>query len=379
VHVRRPVRDGARFRGFAESAKHVCGHWPFTPLLGEFWRIAVRDYDRFVRTSLEESGEETPPTLMWCLTRARREIEWKWGCNNRELFLVTLNRQYFVAYIVNDLSRFHAMHNHCVAAYRVRHRMRSRTHPVPDLAVDGDFLEAPFWWYDAVTGQRHRLFVRSRGDILDLRPGLTGDVVSTPKRPNQLAPEMAFHGVHFFTRALTTTMFIRLCVADLFIHGIGGAKYDEVTDDIIRRYFGIEPPEYLVVTGTLHLPFSRFEATPARRQGLLAFGRNLHWNPQRFVDMTDPTYANLHDEKMEWLARKPQTHAERRERYRMLLRLTEALRPAVAKQEAELQIAVNRCDQELAANEILFRRDYPFVLYPDEKLKPFCTQLLNLN
>ena len=31
-------------------------------------------------------------------------------------------------------------------------------------------------------------------------------------------------------------------LSDLFIHGIGGAKYDELTDEIIRRFFGIEPP-----------------------------------------------------------------------------------------------------------------------------------------
>ena len=36
-------------------------------------------------------------------------------------------------------------------------------------------------------------------------------------------------------RALTLTLFARLCVADFFIHGIGGGKYDEVTDRIIRE------------------------------------------------------------------------------------------------------------------------------------------------
>jgi hypothetical protein len=378
LHLQCSVHDSRQFREFTATTRHVWEKWPFRPLLAEFWQEAVRVHDEVMRSSLEDSGEELPPTLMWCFTSARRALESQWGCHNRELFLLTLDRQSFIARVLGDLPTFHALHNECVGAYRSKYRLRSRTHPVPDLAMDGDFLEAPFWWYDAVAGRRHRLFARLRGDRLDLRPGRNGASVTVRRDSPHLWRDLAIGGAHLYTRALTTTMFIRLCVADLFIHGIGGAKYDEVTDDIIRRYFGIEPPEYMVVSGTLHSPFPRFEATPARRRALSALQRNLHWNPQRFADLTDQKFAKLHDEKLQWMSREPQTPAERRDRFRVLQHLTEALRPLVAKQEAESQLALARCDQELAANDILSRRDYPFVLYPEEKLKPFCTQLLNL-
>ena len=62
-------------------------------------------------------------------------------------------------------------------------------------------------------------------------------------------------------RALTLTLFARLCLGDFFIHGIGGGKYDEVTDAIIRDYFGIEPPAYQVLSATLHLPLPAFPST----------------------------------------------------------------------------------------------------------------------
>ena len=51
-------------------------------------------------------------------------------------------------------------------------------------------------------------------------------------------------GVRLRPRALITTMFARLVLSDIFIHGIGGAKYDQVTDAIVRRFFAVEPPEY---------------------------------------------------------------------------------------------------------------------------------------
>ena len=53
-------------------------------------------------------------------------------------------------------------------------------------------------------------------------------------------------GVRIRPRALTLTLWARLCLSDLFIHGIGGAKYDRITDQLIRCYFGIEPPELFV-------------------------------------------------------------------------------------------------------------------------------------
>ena len=59
--------------------------------------------------------------------------------------------------------------------------------------------------------------------------------------------------VRLRTRALTTTLFSRFLLGDLFIHGIGGAKYDELGDEIARRFFGIEPPGFLTVSMTLWL------------------------------------------------------------------------------------------------------------------------------
>jgi hypothetical protein len=49
-------------------------------------------------------------------------------------------------------------------------------------------------------------------------------------------------------------MFLRLFVADQFVHGIGGARYDQVLDRLIEREFGLEPPRFSVTTATLYFP-----------------------------------------------------------------------------------------------------------------------------
>ena len=56
------------------------------------------------------------------------------------------------------------------------------------------------------------------------------------------------------SRALITTLWARLALGDLFLHGIGGAKYDQVTDRLIERFFGLQPPGIMVLSATLHLP-----------------------------------------------------------------------------------------------------------------------------
>jgi hypothetical protein len=55
-------------------------------------------------------------------------------------------------------------------------------------------------------------------------------------------------------RALTLTMFVRLLLADQFVHGIGGGRYDQVTDQIIATHFKIDPPAFSVTTATLYFP-----------------------------------------------------------------------------------------------------------------------------
>jgi hypothetical protein len=60
--------------------------------------------------------------------------------------------------------------------------------------------------------------------------------------------------VRLSPRALTLTMFFRLALVDQFIHGIGGGRYDQVTDRLIARHFNIEPPRFCVTTATLYFP-----------------------------------------------------------------------------------------------------------------------------
>ncbi len=176
-------------------------------------------------------------------------------------------------------------------------------------------------------------------------------------------------------RALTLTLFVRLCVADIFIHGIGGAKYDEVTDDIMRRFFGIEPPAYSVVSATLRLPLPRFPATEADLHAMERRLRELEWNPQRFP-AARTIFPDLVAAKARWIAAEPTKTGERRDWFRQLQEVTRAMRPAVAKELHEAEQSIEQIRAELNANAILANREYAWLLFPEETLRSFFAHVL---
>jgi hypothetical protein len=55
----------------------------------------------------------------------------------------------------------------------------------------------------------------------------------------------------------------------------------------------------------------------------------------------------------------------------MLRSLNRQLHPYVADAEAAVAAELARVEEELSANEVLQRRDYPFCLFPEAKLRDF--------
>ena len=59
-------------------------------------------------------------------------------------------------------------------------------------------------------------------------------------------------------------------------------------------------------------------------------------------------------------------------------KVTEELRRFVAGREPEAEAELARVRAEVAANEVLRRRDYAWVLYPEETLRPFLQRFLDV-
>jgi hypothetical protein len=374
----RAVRDETLFAGFADRAAAVFCGWGFEPILPALW------------AEVRHQAERTP-LLGERFAAARRGFERSWGCHNFEVPLSRVCRtapfRRFAGHLLANLPRFHGVYNTCLGDYRRAYRLRSRSHPVPDLAAEGDWLEAPFWVWRVGRPRRDRLMARVRGTAADLRfgaeagPTIPLPTPDDPERGTEAWHDLERRGLKVRSRALTTTLFARLFLSDLFVHGIGGAKYDELTDEIIRRFYHLEPPAYLVLSGTLLLPLPSFPVAADKDRRLAHELHDLQSNPQRHLadgSAADPQATALVECKRQILGQAPADHRGRRERYHALQQLTARLRPYVADQEARVRQAITRTARELQANAVLRQRDYAFCLFPESKLRPFCTQFLAL-
>jgi hypothetical protein len=374
----RRVHDERLFADFPGRVDAVARGWGFRPLLRDFWGEVLRQAGR-------------TPLLGERLAGARRTFERRWGCHNLELPVSRLCQTepfaWFACHLLANLASFHSTYNACVQSYRRLYGLRSRHHPVPDLASDRGWLEVPFWAWREGEKRRRRLFARvAKGTVLllaanEMWPTIPLASDSNPEPAVAAWRRLGELGLKIRSRALTNTLYARLFLADLFVHGIGGGKYDEVTDEIIRRFYGLEPPGYLVMSATLRLPLPSFPVGPEDCRRLAGELRDLLHNPQRHLGaLVSPSAAetagNLAARKQAWIAGPVATRRQRRERFHALRGLTQEMRPLFSGPEHELRRRMAEGQEQLHANAVLRRRDYAFCLFPESLLRPFCTQFL---
>jgi hypothetical protein len=361
------VQEEDLFGTFALRVRRLMGDVVREPLLDDFWpRVLAR------RGETASLGER--------FSLARREVEASWGLANLEVPLSSVCQtdgfSWFVCHLLAHLPRYVQIHNQALAEYRLAHGIRSKNHPVAALATQGDWLEAPFWVWRRASPRRRGLLARLRGREIDLRIAGENEVlVELPLGPDREAccaverlRDLAAQSVRLRTRALTTTLFSRFLLGDMFIHGIGGSKYDELGDEIARRFLGIEPPAFLTVSLTqrLGLPEDRTAADPAE---LLRLVRALHHNPDRYLLEPYPDELRiLIRHKQELIAAPVSTHRERKNRCRAIRACNLAMQPWVRASEADLLEQKRSADLLGRSNRTARSRDFAYVLHSAEKL-----------
>lgn len=363
------VGDEGMFATFPDRVQDVLGGIAADPLLDDFWPRALR-----------RRGEVDAVGLRFSL--ARREIEASWGVANLELPLGTLCQSdsflWFASHLIAQLPRYQEVHNACLAEYRTTHRIRSRHHPVAALARTDDWLEAPFWAWRAGQPRRRALLARQRHRVVDLR--IAGEdelLASLPLSPDGEAccaverlRDLVAGSVRLRTRALTTTMFARFFLGDLFIHGIGGAKYDELGDEISRRFLGLEPPDFLAMSLTLWLDLP---AEPVTAEDLIRVDRqirDLRFNPERHLHEPFGDEVRTYiDGKRAALTGPASTRRERVARAMAIRRYNDAMQPWVAATRADLDDRRRAVRAGLRSHRIARSREFASVLHSGTRLE----------
>ena len=177
------------------------------------------------------------------------------------------------------------------------------------------------------------------------------------------------------SRALVTTLWARLVLSDLFLHGIGGAKYDQVTDALIQRFFGLRPPGILVLSATIQLPVPAPRVTAEDARAIDRRLRELTWHPDRCIPRKPcPGRCDALREvvaaKNRWIET-PTTPENGRTRWREIRRINGALQAWLTELRQQLLNRKSEIATALRAEAILASREYSFCLYPSQVLRDF--------
>jgi len=374
----RAIVDRELLASFGQRAAKVLAPLVPDPLLREFWPLVTK---RAAATT--NLGE--------CLAQSRHVMEGQWGLETLELPQSQVCHlsafHWFTAHVLAHLPRFSREYNDAVRAYRHANHVRSANHPVPDLATDGEWLEAPFWLWTHESPRRRRLFARVHGPRIELTDRRQVQIELPLSEDGhgaaavEVLADLPRRGIKLRSRALLTTLFARLVLSDVFLHGIGGAKYDQLTDLLFERFFGLVPPEFMVLSATLHLPLAGQRVSEGEVPEIDRQLWELRHHPERFL-RTEGLPPSAAKEAQQWLSSKAQWLADdapdrARERCQNIRRANESLQPWLETTRQSLLAERERLAKALKAQAVLTSREYGFCLYPQRTLRDFLLAFLS--
>ena len=185
-------------------------------------------------------------------------------------------------------------------------------------------------------------------------------------------------GLKIRPKALLLTLYNRLFISDLFIHGLGGAKYDLVTDEIIREFFKVEPPHFLVVSCTLHLNFKSSPGTSDFKISALKKKiRDLEFNPQRYIDELPLTkkeknqIRKLAEEKTELIKKIKgiSSSIEKRKISEEIKSINNFIGEKVRPLKYELSKKLKKGEERIKQAEVYTFREFPYCFFSAKTLR----------
>lgn len=339
-------------------------------------------FDLWARNA-ESALAESSSLADW-LARARAPLNAMLGAESQNASWSQLAAgRSFIMFAADALLRARQMldeHNAALAEHRRIHGVRNPARPVPPLHRQGERLESPFW---LVRGDRPRepLFAEHTGRLVRLSTP-AGFRMETPADHEGMTEHLlarASEGILVAPRALTLTMFLRTFVADVFVHGLGGARYDVLGDALTERWFGWRAAPFVAASATLRLDLPRCDAEPADLSWARWRAHHAWHNPQELAEAEphDKQFAPLLERQREALRRvrhEPRLSRRRQQAYQELLAAKEAVRASLGRRARQPAREVHETADRLAHNRVADNREWFYPLYPWKKLEGLVEQ-----
>jgi len=258
--------------------------------------------------------------------------------------------------ILSRAGEFRKIFNSVLSDYRKEHHIRSKVNPFPDLAEADGFIETVFWKTEA--NERRPVWVKPETD------GAFTIMIDGGRRidgAGALMEECAKNSARIWPRAVALSLMGRVFISDLFVHGLGGAKYDLITDRLIPPLYGIKPPLY--ATASCTLPAVGMDDPAPKLEALRREMREMEFHPESFVEKTRDVLKAL-DKKDELIREIKRDGADKKKIGNEIREINNRLNELLASRKAELARRMESAEKELDRYTALTDRELPFFLYP---------------
>lgn len=192
-----------------------------------------------------------------------------------------LEVQKFFSIFFADAERLFTVYNATLNGFRRERKIKNAANPFPNLRSENGRYELPFWLIDCKARARWPVFAKQGAENIEMFAG--DERLALLPRASLNSYVQHLNSNHLIApRALILTLFMR-AASDLFIHGLGGQKYDACTDDFMRAYFACEPPSFCVASGDLYLFEKELEKANARQERVRR-EREMAFHPEKFIN-----------------------------------------------------------------------------------------------
>ncbi|MCF6150288.1 MAG: hypothetical protein E3K37_16740 [Candidatus Kuenenia sp.] len=340
-------------------------------------------FDCFVH-QLRHSYLQGCKDMTGLLTTARKGLEGAFGINNLEipvsLMCKTKGFYYFFLHILFNAEHFAKIYNKKLNDYRNFHKIYSKANPIPDLKIQESLVETPFWIWEK-GGARNKCYAQfdtdsimiTNGNQIGLKLKKDEDIQEIVSKLKSL--ESASSHIKLRPRAIATTMFSRVFFSDVFIHGIGGSKYDAITDEIIKEFLNVNPPNYITASTTLFLPVETHDIDTEKLHALEKELVDIRANPERYASERtnqDLLFLKSVDEKHELIEKmrdKDTDKEKRKQLFNQIKELNMSIFNQINHEFKDKQKTLTAIKEKIAYNKVIKCREYPICIFPFKALK----------
>jgi hypothetical protein len=312
-------------------------------------------------------------------------------CSTQRLYLegskiwATAPFYHFATQWLLNLPELNDCYNQALNEYRKKYQIEHDLTPMPNLKFESWWFEIPFW---GVTQHKQRYSVWAKNDGKHIILKIKGGDGTYSLELNELEKELSAMRMSLWPKAIPQTLFCRMYLCDYFIHGTGGAAYEEVGDILFTKYFKLKPLSFGVATGTYLVEPEKIrglEEVAGREERILWWERALAQNPEYLFTKKDaweaelPSFMhpafklclgnaylrNLVETKMKWLSALQNPTYKTQAAYK-IKEINHVLYEGYAEALQAMEKGLADIEKVKKPIDILSYREYPFFCYPQE-------------